>query len=843
MKHTIELLSHLQQGSLVITPNNRLAHQLLQAYDRRYKPTSGALAKPLCFPYQTFLQYLFQQLEYQETKETHPLLLNTTQQRHLWRTVAATNDHPLSESMLDLIQEAWKNGCDSNCDFDDPAFSHALQYQRFQKWHHNFLQRLATHQAITIEQLPVYLMNQSLALKPTTLIWTCFDDFTPLQQDLQTWLNAQGCLQCFDDLQPQAGVTLQLAARDQSAEYDHMLNWVETRLHAGDATIALVVPDLQSQASGLQRLLMQRFSETQFNLSLGTPVNTMPIVGTALQWLQLTPQTGTLSSHQVRLLLQSPFIHGSQSEHLARAQLLQDSMMMKESMVSWATLTQVLSHSTPQLFECLQQLSHYPQTDTPHGWSRHFKERLTRLGFPGEYPLNSENYQYVHRFMRLFDELMSLSALTTHISQQEAINIIITLSQTTVFQIKKPMSSIMILGMLEASGCTFDSMWISGLTHHCLPQKTRFSPLIPIGLQKKHQFPHTAPSKELRWAKHLLKRFEYACDQLIFSYPALINDIPQLPCSFIRHFPLLETAPSATNAFAVALESYDESYRLPPRTDETLSGGTALLASQAKCPFQAFAAYRLQASATPEASEGPDAMERGQLIHKVMESVWRELGRQAKLLTIAPVALEALIEDSIHTAFKPLLQARPQSFPWLVQDVEKERLRQLVHANLAWEKQREPFEISALEQQYTLTLASIPFKVRIDRIDTVVSEHNRTQVVIDYKSSLPPHKPWLEERPEAPQLLLYALLDPQITALLFIQLKTGRITTSGISDPSTPLPDVLPLKPEEHWSDYQQRWKQQLTDIAEEIQSGRCDPAPNRISHCGTCYFQALCRM
>jgi probable DNA repair protein len=518
-------------------------------------------------------------------------------------------------------------------------------------------------------------------------------------------------------------------------------------------------------------------------------------------------------------------------------------MMMKETMVSWKTLYQTLSHSTPQLSECLQQLSVYPQIDTPNAWCQHFKNRLALIGFPCEYPLDSVNYQYVHRFMRLFDDLMSLNAITTQMTQQEAINTVITLSRSTVFQIKKPMSSIMILGILEASGCPFDSIWISGLTDHCLPQKTRFSPFIPVRLQKKYQFPHTSPQKELKWAKHLLDRFESACNQLIVSYPAFINDIPQRSCSFIKYLPLLETKTSVTRPPVISLKSYEESYQIPPRIDETLSGGTSLLASQAKCPFQAFAAYRLQARSAPETSDGPDPMERGQLIHQVMESVWRGLGRQAMLLTIAPAVLETLIEDSIDSALKPLRQSRSQSFPLLVQEVEKERLKQLVHANLAWEKQRPSFEIAALEQQYTLTLASIPFKVRIDRIDNVTSERDSTQVVIDYKSSLPAYKPWHEERPEAPQLLLYALLDPQITALLFMELKTGRMTMNGITDAATPLPEITTLKSGEHWSDYQQRWKNQLTNLALEIQSGRCDPAPNRISQCGLCSFQTLCRV
>lgn len=130
--------------------------------------------------------------------------------------------------------------------------------------------------------------------------------------------------------------------------------------------------------------------------------------------------------------------------------------------------------------------------------------------------------------------------------------------------------------------------------------------------------------------------------------------------------------------------------------------------------------------------------------------------------------------------------------------------------------------------------------MRVDRLDT---HTNNESWVIDYKSSLPTNKPWNDERPEAPQLLLYALLDPTITALLFLQLKAGQITCCGISEDKISLNGLTSLKKEETWTNKREEWQQRLTQLAIEIQQGLCAPTPQRESTCLTCEFKDLCRI
>ena len=391
--------------------------------------------------------------------------------------------------------------------------------------------------------------------------------------------------------------------------------------------------------------------------------------------------------------------------------------------------------------------------------------------------------------------------------------------------------------MLEASGCHYDGIWITGLTDQTLPQKTKLSPFLPIHLQKSLIMPHTDAHKELQRAQLSLQRFGYASNTIVYSFPQTIIDQPQLPCTLIEYHPIFTPLPITEKAYHCDLETYQEYYVHPPKSGEPFSGGTALLANQAKCPFQAFALHRLKIKINPNAMDGLDPMERGQILHGALEALWAKLQNQANLLRLSATELNEMILICIHTT----LQLFTHRLSSLALEVETIRLQSLIEASLLWEKQRDPFQVAALEASYQITLAGLPLHIRVDRLDQ--SLYSQSKMIIDYKTSLPSSKPWLEERPEAPQLLLYALLDKQIDTLIFMQMKAGRITLQGLSAQPYATIGIQTLKEHESWSNYQQHWEQQLTLLAQEIQQGYCEPKPKRPSLCQQCSVQSVCRI
>lgn len=833
------LFELLRQGATVITPNNRLSQQLLEDYYQYLGTTIDD--KPPCLPYQAFLQKLFTQIRHQCPHQRHPIVLTALQQRHLWQQILSyQTEYPCNDGLIRNVQEAWTRCQLWQIDIQHPSFATTPQTRQFQVWHQQFQHQLTELFAITAEQLIPYVLPYLKHINLPTVIWTCFDDYTPLQTTLQHHLGVVGCEQQFYDLAPQSTPTFRFAAKDRQDEYLQLIKWLKERLQNDEKRIGVVIPDLQGQEKSLQRLLQRHIMPEKFNISLGGSLLDYPLVAHALQWLQLGEPM--LTNQQARLLLHSPYLAGAKTEFIARTQQMQTNVTLHELHIPLAFFIQECASTAPILANRLATLTDYPKQASPVEWVTHFKTRLINIGFPGDASLNSASYQCLQRFISLLDELRELNVVTPQMSQQQALNALLDATQTTIFQARKAKTPIQILGLLEASGGDFDSVWICSLTDQCLPQKTQFSAFIPIDLQRTHQMPHAVAARELQFAQQLLQRLRYGSRLNILSYPRLIGDTPNLPSPLIIDFPLLTVTNTPLPPPPVLLTSYTENYALSLRPNESIVGGTQALANQAKCPFRGFAAHRLHAKEHPDASTGPDASERGQVVHRVMEKLWQRLGSQNHLIALSPTVLNEYIEQAIVNALEPLIQNRSFSFSPLIQEVEGSRLKRLVNACLEWEKQRSAFEIEALEQTFTINLAGIEFRVRIDRLDKILSETPQ-KWVIDYKTSIPANKPWHEERPEAPQLLLYALLDNSINALLFVQLKAGRVICSGFSEEVSSVRGISNPKKGESWASYQNQWQQQLTLLAQELHDGHCPPQPTRTSTCESCEFQNLCRI
>ncbi|WP_232505454.1 PD-(D/E)XK nuclease family protein [Legionella clemsonensis] len=828
-----QLLALMREGASIITPNNRLSGELLQEFARAFP--NQIHKKPYCLPYNAFLMNAFQQLIHQHPHRSHPLLLTTQQASYLWQKILSATETTVSRGLLNAVEDAWTRGHLWLLDFQHPLFEYSHQTRQFQQWAQQFTHELYRLHAITDPQLATYLSAQQTNFATHTIVWVCFDDFTPQQKHLQQYLTAQNCLQYYFDLEERTANLYQYAAKNESDEYEQLLHWIKKRLAKGETRIAVVVPDLEMKFSWLQRKLQEHLPTNQFNISLGKPLAHYPLVAHALAWLGLEE---TFNLHQARLLLSSPYLAFSQTELIARAQVMENSSCLRELNFSQAIFVRELTIKAPKLAKMLQDVVIYPEEASVQTWIMLFQQRLETLGFPGENVLNSANYQCYQRLLLLFDEYKQLALITPHMTKSQALTALKQLAESTIFQPQKPVAPVQILGLLEASGCTFDSLWATGFTDECLPQSVKFSAFIPISLQKENLMPHADAAREFSLAEKTMTRLKNASLSAVFSYPRLIDDKPNLASPLIGNLePYTAILPEAP--LESKLISFTETYSLPFISLEKVTGGTTILANQAKCPFRAFAAHRLHAKGQFEVSDGPDARERGQIIHKVLELLWKMIKNQRKLLQLSQEELRSQIELAIHTALQPIVQQRSHSFPPIIQEVELERLQQLVQASLDWERQRPPFDVEAIEQDFIIHLADMEFRIRIDRLDKM---ENGQKWVIDYKTSLPQNLPWNEERPKEPQLLIYALLDENINTLLFTQLKAGQLTPKGLSEENLALAGISFLKKGQTWAELRQHWHNQLNELAHEFMQGHCPPTPSSPTVCQQCDYQNLCR-
>ena len=835
-----DFLQSINTTDWVITPNNRLSQSLQQRYALLQE--SSVFALPTFLPYDALLQLLFEKVLRQSPLKSnsipsHPLLLSNIQLQVLISELTQKKSNIVrNEALTARIIDSYKRCYNWEVAIQLPLFAYNHQTELFCHWITKIERALLEMDAICMPQLAAYLMKHTINLEGVCLYWYGFDDFTPQQRSLHTWFESQGVRNIFCDIDSAASPMQVYAAKNEQDEQQQWLQWLLKHKN-GNKKLGVILPDLANQADAIARLMARYFPADAFNISLGQSLMSYPLAAQALILLALT-HDNPLESKHIKILLHSAFLGESQTELHGRSLLLNEQALMQHRQLSLSGFIQRCQSAAPLLSKRLKNISSYPSSASPFEWAQCFDTRLQQMGFPGELALNSASYQCYQRFTKALNEFRTLSLIRPTVDFQEALHLLQAVLQQIIFQPQASATAyIHITGVLEASGNAYDGLWIAGLSDHTLPQALQYSPFIPVPLQQQKKMPHASLEREQALAQIMIDRFQRATPELICSYPSLLADRPCLPSPFISNAIACD-AINDMKTFSPSVEYWEESYLIPLDADEKIQGGSSLLANQAKCPFRALSAHRLHCDSLSYEQDGIEKRDQGILIHQIMEQLWHEIKSQKNLLQWPTSKVQALIERICDTA---LLPYQPKDHDLLLEHtlkVERSRLIQLALASLEEDKSRPPFEVCAIETQGSYNVGSHVLRIKIDRLDI---EPSGKKWLIDYKSSIP-RIPWDKDRPEDPQLILYAMQDKDITTISYLQLKSGDIGYKGLSYQKSDIDGISAPKKGLTWEHYQKNWGQALQTLIDEFSQGHCAPEPLRNDICTHCDFGSLCR-
>ncbi len=149
--------------------------------------------------------------------------------------------------------------------------------------------------------------------------------------------------------------------------------------------------------------------------------------------------------------------------------------------------------------------------------------------------------------------------------------------------------------------------------------------------------------------------------------------------------------------------------------------------------------------------------------------MWSKLRHSSALTSIEPEAEARLLEEAVSGAIAKVCRVRDPGPRW--RERERERMRNLLRKWLQVERQREPFEVEQLDEgKQSVRHANLEFSLRIDRIDRLA---DGSRVLIDYKTGMVAVD-WRGERPDNPQLPLYALWRPEaLVAVAYGRVNAG----------------------------------------------------------------------
>jgi exodeoxyribonuclease-5 len=666
-------------------------------------------------------------------------------------------------------------------------------------------------------------------------IWLCgFDRHTALELRLFAALQARGVIvekwqkpvvhrsPTEAPLGCSVGEPKLVPCPDSAAECAAVAAWAKQHLKdQPDCRLGVVVPDLAGVRDRLEFMLDDILHPAYirpdaaelprcFNFSLGKSLADQALVAVALELLALGGGRGKLEQSRLSALLLSVGWSVADSEADGRARL--DAAMRKN--LPYFTTLPALIHllewlpadrrpDCPQSIAALAAfvaaMSTEAKRNLPGVWAKSFDHALKAVGWPGERPLSSHEFQACRAFSEVLAGFGRFDALLGPLNLSEAVRRLSQLCRQRIFQPEtRGNPSIQVLGVLESAGLSFDALWVMGMNDDRWPPAPRPNPLLPAEALRQAGATHASAEIELEFARQVHSRLLLSAPDICFSYALADGNRVLRPSPLIAGLALsvLESPKEQTLAAAMAQTASTsmaqiQDYLAPPVAEgEKVSGGSGVLRAQAICPAWAYYQYRLGAGKVESPVEGLDPAARGTLVHAVLEVFWKAVGDSDALSALTPSERQQQIQAAVSEGITGFEHERRISLPARFRQLEASRLAILLDLWLSIESKRQaPFSVVACEAPAKLEIEGITVNLVIDRIDQLADGR---QIIIDYKTGVRVDtKNWAAQRITEPQLPIYAaLVAEDVAAVVFAKVLLDKPGFSGVADEKDILPGV-----------------------------------------------------
>jgi ATP-dependent helicase/nuclease subunit B len=853
----------LAAGGEIVTASARQSEALTLALGReRERAGESVWDTPRIVPYGAWLERAALRLE------ERPALLEPAAASRLWQRIVA--DSPAGARLISAraaaadAERAFQllaDWCLAPADLDAATAERAA----FRDWVRAFMEECRRQGMIDRARLPALIAAQAqaaLGAEPRALGWHGFAHPTPARRALAAALGALGRPSAELALDGGPAALAFAGAETPEDELALIANWAAAHLGRDpDARLGVLAPGLGARAARLARLLDDRLAPglkqpgaadaRPYAIGAGRTLGAQPLIDTALALLTLgEPVLDVLTVGRV---LRSPYLAPA-GEGLERTGRMQRGARLDaklralgpRELPSEVVLKELRRGEYPggtlsaALAEARRALAGQRRRAAAD-WGELIPRALRAAGWPLGGDLSASEALAADGFYELIGTFTGLGRVLAPLTLAEARAELAALAGAKAFEPERG-APLVVLDTLADPGVPVDGLWVAGLTAERFPGPALPNPFLPPALQRALGMPAASAELALAEARAALDGWRRATPELVLSAPLRDGELSLLRSGLVPELPAY--APPGSRPLraaeihaARALEPWREPGLPPLAPGLRLEGGVRVLERQSECPFRAGAELRLGAQALETPGTGFPRRIRGLLMHAALAVFWRGLGTQAALAAAGAGGRAQRAAEAVEAAFDG---ARGELPGGMLAELERRWMGRALLALAEYELGRAPFTVLEIERGEELVLDGRALSTRLDRLDRLA---DGALVLLDYKTGRSAPRRWLEQRPDALQLAVYAAFrpePPQAIAVARLPLSLSKKFV-GVAAREGLLPTVRALRGP-GWGEQLAQWRATAERLAREFAAGRAevDPVDGACAHCP---HAMLCRI
>lgn len=803
-----QLFPQLRRGAIAVTGTVRLARRIRHRYGL-WRSASGASVwrRPGVLPWGEWLRSLWEESLLSGGRAGEFSLLSEHGSLLLWERTLGQSDGDLLHlgQQAELARGSWNLALKYGLTSEQLlAELQGEDEERFAVWVRAFEESREEKNWLEPAALPALLSQDAqqgaLRIAGPLFFLGMEDQWTPPGEQLLATLQQAGVTVLPTPAARHTRQAVHTAFDSSAEELEAAARWT------GAANSGVVLLDFSDRAGEARHILLDQMQpgwQTR-GFPLAAPLNSAQAQGlaeagppeAALTALRLLPRE--FEFQHLSRVLRGGYLRGSREEAAARAQLERKVRgRLLGARLGRGQLTRLALQEAPVLAEALQQgwkLARQARGQgrrRPHRiWGSVFTVFLQALGWPGNRPRESDEDQALRAWRQLLSEFGACDAVFPQpVALEEALDRLEAMARRRGFQPQGPDEAVELLPIQEAAGMHFDRLWVAGAGASLWPRRNvNPAPFLPLRLQERLGIPGASPQASLKQARRQTSALLAAGEEVVFSWTRAAAegvDTTLSPLVATLGLEEQEAQPVTESSYVQALQG---SAKLEPLEsddapalgeDEELTGGVHLMDQQLNCPFRAFAQFRLHAKEYPEPWDGVHPMDRGNLLHALLQRLYSDCGNQETL----PGAMDDLkqrLEQWASELPKSVLLGHPALRRGLLR-MERARAVELALELIGKDGGR-PYRIELLEEPAALELGPIELSMRLDRVESLGEEGGC--LVLDYKTggnkfSLGHLNP---AKLRSSQLAAYALATEGALGVGYVYLNENGIEFQGMHD-------------------------------------------------------------